>query len=804
MATGNAKNDQNFTPALIGVSSADGETPVRVEVNPTTGAMLTEGGTGGDASAANQTSGAQKTQIVDSGGEAATVTGGKLDVNATASLAGAALPIASATEAVGVAIVDGSGNQITSFGGGTQYTEGDTDATITGTALLFEGAANALVAAPGTAANGLDVDVTRVTGTVTVDGSGVTQPVSGTVTANAGTGTLAVSNAGLTELAAAIDTEVQVDIVGALPAGTNNIGDVDVLSSALPTGASTSAKQDTGNTSLASIDGKITAVNTGAVVVSSSALPSGAATAAKQPALGTAGTSSADVITVQGRAAMTPLLTDGSGVTQPVSGTVAVTQSGTWDEVGINDSGNSITVDAVNLDVRDLSAASDAVTVHGDVGALDQLDLTNTNPIAAAIVDGDGTQITSFGGGTQYTEDAAAAANPVGTALNMVRDDARTGSLTTTDGDNVAARGTNSGELYVKHVDSVAITNAGLTELASAIDTELQVDVVAALPAGNNNIGDVDVASIAAGDNNIGNVDIVTLPGDVEADIDQIRDQIDLITPDIEEIRVDADAIRVATELIDDTVYTDDTSTHATGTSKGTGIMAVATPTDASVDANDIGMVAMTNARALKNDLTTIAGTAAVNGSGTATGALRVELPTNGTGVIATVGAVTAITNALPAGTNGIGKLTANSGVDIGDVDVTSISAGTNLVGDVGIQPRTTNGLDTFMASGSDGSAILVATAQAAKAAAGKVYGYYAYNPESAVTFVHFYNTAQGSVTVGTTNPLFTLPIPPTSAANLMSEIGITFGTAITVAATTTAGGNTAPATGVSLTLWYK
>jgi hypothetical protein len=57
-------------------------------------------------------------------------------------------------------------------------------------------------------------------------------------------------------------------------------------------------------------------------------LPTGAATAAKQPALGTAGTSSADVLTVQGRAAMTPLLVDGSGATQPVSGTVAVTNAG--------------------------------------------------------------------------------------------------------------------------------------------------------------------------------------------------------------------------------------------------------------------------------------------------------------------------------------------------------------------------------------------------------------------------------------------------------------------------------------------
>jgi hypothetical protein len=36
------------------------------------------------------------------------------------------------------------------------------------------------------------------------------------------------------------------------------------------------------------------------------------------------------------------------------------------------------------------------------------------------------------------------------------------------------------------------------------------IDSLPALPAGNNNIGDVDVASIAAGDNNIGNVDVVT------------------------------------------------------------------------------------------------------------------------------------------------------------------------------------------------------------------------------------------------------------------------------------------------------
>lgn len=52
-----------------------------------------------------------------------------------------------------------------------------------------------------------------------------------------------------------------------------------------------------------------------------------------------------------------------------VPGTVAVTQSGTWDEVGINDSGNSITVDATDLDIRDLNVTQDELLVHQVSGA---------------------------------------------------------------------------------------------------------------------------------------------------------------------------------------------------------------------------------------------------------------------------------------------------------------------------------------------------------------------------------------------------------------------------------------------------
>ena len=83
-------------------------------------------------------------------------------------------------------------------------------------------------------------------------------------------------------------TEMQVDVVASLPAGSNNIGDVDVLSSALPTGAATEANQDTIETTLTSIE---TDSNTIAGAVSgsemqvdviTSALPTGAATSALQ------------------------------------------------------------------------------------------------------------------------------------------------------------------------------------------------------------------------------------------------------------------------------------------------------------------------------------------------------------------------------------------------------------------------------------------------------------------------------------------------------------------------------------------
>lgn len=92
-------------------------------------------------------------------------------------------------------------------------------------------------------------------------------------------------------------------------------------------------------------NGQATSANSAPVVIASDQsavpvsaaslpLPTGAATAAKQPALGTAGTPSADVISVQGVA---------GGVAVPVSGTVTATASGDTTVVGKAASGAAAT-----------------------------------------------------------------------------------------------------------------------------------------------------------------------------------------------------------------------------------------------------------------------------------------------------------------------------------------------------------------------------------------------------------------------------------------------------------------------------
>jgi len=110
---------------------------------------------------------------------------------------------------------------------------------------------------------------------------------------------------------------------------------------------------------------------------------------------------------------------------------------------------------AVILVRKDTPAAT--VTTDGDNIAQRG---SNFGAAYVTLLDTSGNPV-AVGGGTQYTEDAVAAADPVGTALIMVRKDTLASEVSA-DGDNIAARSTSKGEQYVKHVDPIPVTdNAG-------------------------------------------------------------------------------------------------------------------------------------------------------------------------------------------------------------------------------------------------------------------------------------------------------------------------------------------------------
>jgi len=127
--------------------------------------------------------------------------------------------------------------------------------------------------------------------------------------------------------------------------------------------------------------------------------------------------------------------------------------------------------------------------------------------------------------------------------------------------------------------------------------------------------------------------------------------------------------------------------------------------------------------------------------------------------------------NALPAGTN-----------NIGDVDVLTLPAiptGANVVGQVGLEPRTSGGLSisrTLSAASTNATSV--------KASAGQVFGYYLFNANAATRYLKLYNKAS-SPTVGTDTPVATIPIPAGAAANVEFTQGVAFATGIALALTT-------------------
>jgi hypothetical protein len=327
------------------------------------------------------------------------------------------------------------------------------------------------------------------------------------------------------------------------------------------------------------------------------------------------------------------------------------------------------------------------VKITDGTDVADVIDSGTYAGIGAVILDGSGNPITSFGGGTQYATNVAYADGNTGTLAVTVRDDALS-TLTEADGDYSALRVDSTGALWVNLVEtSLPVTNADITTLAGAVTSNrIAVNLIS---------GQTGISASA------GNV-ATTTPRVTLADND----------PAV-----------TAVQLIDDAIFTDDTSTHTPATTKvmGIGMVADDTSTD-SVNEGDIGMPRMT-------------------------------------------------------------------------LDRKQV---------VHMQPNATGGWTTKSCSSCDGSTALTNTAQVIKATAGSLGGWFVYNPNTTAAYIQLYNTAAASVTVGTTNPLFMITIPPGSASNVEYTQGIAFSNAgWSAAATSTAGGNGALTTALDVTFFY-
>lgn len=97
----------------------------------------------------------------------------------------------------------------------------------------------------------------------------------------------------------------------------------------------------------------------------------------------------------------------------------------------------------------------------------------------------------------------------------------------------------------------------------------------------------------------------------------------------------------------------------------------------------------------------------------------------------------------------------------------------------------------------------LLATKVQVKSSVGSIYGWTVYNPNVTVAYIQIFYLPSASVTVGTTSPDRILPVPAGGGLDTALAYAISAATGITVAATTTPTGNTAPATGLVFNMEY-
>lgn len=305
-----------------------------------------------------------------------------------------------------------------------------------------------------------------------------------------------------------------VDSLPALAAGTNNIGDVDILTVPAPlstTGGGTEAtalrvtvaSDSTGvlsiddNGSSITVDGTVAATQSGSWIISANS-----------------GVDIGDV-TINNAAGASAVNIQDGGNSITVDGTVAATQSGTWNITNVS---GTVSLPTGAATETTLASALTALQLIDNIVSGTGVNISQINgvtPLMGAGNTGTGAlrvDLTSNGSGQvaaigKANHDSVASGAPV---LNGGYASAAAPANVSANGDVVRAWHLLNG------AQATVLTAAGAL-IGGDATNGLDVDVtrLPALPAGTNNIGDVDVLSlpsIPAGTNNIGDVDVLSLP----------------------------------------------------------------------------------------------------------------------------------------------------------------------------------------------------------------------------------------------------------------------------------------------------
>ncbi len=354
-------------------------------------------------------------------------------------------------------------------------------------------------------------------------------------------------------------------------------------------------------------------------------------------------------------------------------------------------------------------------------------------------------------------------------------------SGTDTAEDLIGGDATNGLDVDVTRVSgSVAVTNAGLTELAAAINASSQVDVNIAASAATVAVSNAGLTELAAAINASSQMDVniaasnatITVASHAVTNAGTFATQVD-------------GAALTALQLIDDTVYAEDVAAQAAD--KGIAILAVRRDADTSLVGtdNDYANLQVDANGYLKVEIFDGGGSHTVDNAGTfavqVDGSALTALQLIDNPVLVDDAAFTPATSSVMMAGFEADEGSTDS-VDEGDAGAARMTLDRKVI--VNPQPHTAGGLSIFR------SLDLDETEEDVKTSAGQIYAIHITNFATSTRFIKFSNATAANTTVGTTAVFLTIPVPgnasdDTTLVTNFGGMGVAFDTALCAYATT-------------------